>query len=259
MDEFPTEKPEAESETAPREIAPAAPTLVADVAGDDAETQMRRLSRRSFLWATLAGAGTLGGFRWLSTRRPDDGIPWPLRRVLDVNGEIARDLFSTARLAPTFPASRAKEVRVNGSIGMDGIFFDPAEWKLSVKGLASGEDLELSLAQIKKLPRVEFTVELKCIEGWATVVTWAGARLVDFMAKYPPVTQSGEKPDVLRKPTDLVPYVGAQTPDGLYYVGLDMESALHPQTLLCYEMNGKPLTLEHGAPLRLVTPTKYGI
>ena len=50
-----------------------------------------------------------------------------------------------------------------------------------------------------------------------------------------------------------------ETPDGQYYVGLDMESALHPQTLLCYEMNGKPLEPEHGAPLRLVIPVKYGI
>ena len=49
------------------------------------------------------------------------------------------------------------------------------------------------------------------------------------------------------------------TPDELYYVGLDIASALHPQTLLCYEMNGEPLTAGHGAPLRLVTPLKYGI
>jgi DMSO/TMAO reductase YedYZ molybdopterin-dependent catalytic subunit len=53
--------------------------------------------------------------------------------------------------------------------------------------------------------------------------------------------------------------VQLDTPGGGYYVGLDMPSALHPQTLLCYEMNGEPLTLEHGAPLRLVITLKYGI
>ena len=103
------------------------------------------------------------------------------------------------------------------------------------------------------------TTEMKCIEGWSVIVTWAGARFSDFAARYAPQTQSGDAPDVRKKPQDLLPFVGIKTPDGAYYVGLDLQSALHPQTLLCYEMNGKPLELEHGAPLRLVTPVKYGI
>ena len=57
----------------------------------------------------------------------------------------------------------------------------------------------------------------------------------------------------------LLPRCGRVGRLGQYYVGLDIESALHPQTLLCYEMNGLPLTLAHGAPLRLFTPVKYGI
>src|SRR5262249_57861453 len=91
------------------------------------------------------------------------------------------------------------------------------------------------------------------------VVHWTGARLADFIAKCPPTTRSGDPADVRRRPEDLVGYVSLETPDQGYYVGLDMESALHPQTLLCYEMNGRPLTLAHGAPLRLVIPVKYGI
>ena len=50
-----------------------------------------------------------------------------------------------------------------------------------------------------------------------------------------------------------------QTPDGEYYVGLDMASAMHSQTLLCSEMDGRPLEPEHGGPLRLVIPVKYGV
>jgi Oxidoreductase molybdopterin binding domain len=120
-------------------------------------------------------------------------------------------------------------------------------------------DLTLTLAEIKQLPRVEMVTQLKCIEGWSVIVRWAGARLADLIAKYPPLTRSGSDPDVMRRPDDLVGYVSLETPDSEYYVGIDMESALHPQTLLCYEMNGQPLSLKHGAPLRLVIPVKYGI
>src|SRR5207248_5872294 len=72
-------------------------------------------------------------------------------------------------------------------------------------------------------------------------------------------TRSGETPERARQPADLFDYVQLETPGGGYYVGLDMASALHPQTLLCYEMNGQPLTPDHGAPLRLVATVKYGI
>ena len=54
-------------------------------------------------------------------------------------------------------------------------------------------------------------------------------------------------------------YAGLITPDKKYYVGIDIASMMHPQTLLCYEMNGKPLPLKHGYPLRLMIPVKYGI
>lgn len=119
--------------------------------------------------------------------------------------------------------------------------------------------LLLTLADIRRLPRVEMTTQLKCIEGWSVIVNWAGARLSDFMETYQPPTRNNTSPDVRNRPQDLVRYVSMETPDGEYYVGLDMASALHPQTILCYEMNGQPLSPQHGAPLRLVTPVKYGI
>jgi len=240
------------------EVPPATPKLVPPSAmeGGDAEREMRSISRRSFVWAGAAVVGGFGALRWLNTRRLDNGIVWPLRRTLDANDEVARDLFSDSRLAPTWEQKRAREIRVNGDVGMsDG--FDPDTWKLKVTGLA-GDDAHLTLAQIKTLPSTAFTTEFKCIEGWATIASWRGVKLLDFMAHYAPHTQSGD-PYNPHTPDDLPEYVGFVTPDAAYYVGIEREVALHPQTLLCYEMNGKPLTLDHGAPLRLVVPVKYGV
>jgi len=105
--------------------------------------------------------------------------------------------------------------------------------------------LLLAMADVKKLPHAEMVTEFMCIEGWSEIVYWGGARLRDFVAAFPPI--------------GLPEYIGFETPDGQYYVGIEREVALHPQTLLAYELNGKPLTPDHGAPLRLVTPLKYGI
>lgn len=239
---------------------PAAQVKAARRSGPDdveVEDQIRHLSRRSFLWGTLAIGATYSGVRWIGSRRLDDGVPWPLRQGLRVNEGITRDLTSKNRMSPQFAAARAREIRVNGDIGLDD-GFDPAKWHLNVEGLADQDASgKFSLAQIKALPRRTMTVEHKCIEGWSVVVNWTGARLSDFIEKYPPATASGN-PFNRKHPDDLPEYVGMETPGGGYYVGLDREAALHPQTLLAYEMNGKPLTLDHGAPLRLVTPVKYG-
>jgi len=249
----------------------------------DAAKRIKSRSRRSFLLGGVAALAGLGSIRWLATRREDDGIAWPLRRTLEINEQLARDFFRPSRLAPEFPARSAQEPRVNGSEGMDDDDFDPAKWRLRVKGLADDSDdlddtygdassdgeagnsqptageASLAIGDIMALPRVEMVTELKCIEGWSVPVHWAGARFADFAQRYKPATRDGSVPDVQNKPEALVPYVSLETPDGDYYVGLDLASALHPQTLLCYEMNGEPLTLEHGAPLRLVIPVKYGI
>lgn len=207
----------------------------------DVDREIRRRTRRSFLIGGAAAVAGAGGWEWLRTRARQEELPWPVRRVLGANEKIARAYFSDGHLAATFDPTQAGMPRRNGMEGLDDDF-DPAEWKLNLSA-PGGREQAFTLDDIKALPRVEMTTELRCIEGWTQVVHWAGARLRDFAAKHQ------VKAD----------YVSLETPDAGYYVGLDIASALHPQTLLCYEMQGAPLTPAHGAPLRLVTPVKYGI
>jgi DMSO/TMAO reductase YedYZ molybdopterin-dependent catalytic subunit len=227
--------------------------------GSDVEQRLRRLSRRGF---TLGGASILAGFagwRWLVTRGADGGLPWPLRRVFEFNEGLSQRVFRTSLRSPEFSRSEARTPRVNGSIGVNPNL-DLNEWRLQVVGSARGsKPRSFTLDEIKNLPRVEMTTELRCIEGWSTVVHWAGARLADLAAVTGLATRDGPVAFQMGSAAGLPDYAALETPDSNYFVGLDMASALHPQTLLCYEMNDQPLIPQHGAPLRLVIPVKYGI
>lgn len=214
----------------------------------DARKTMSRHTRRSFVIGGATALAGVFGWRWMS----DETRAALYRRSFEFNERVSQVFYRPTRLAPEFPPERISPRRVNGMEGLEGEI-DPAAWRLAVGGLAGHtDDLLLTLDDIKALPRTEMTVELKCIEGWSVIVHWAGVRFSDFAAAV-------MRTDVANRPEDLPPYVSLTTPDQKYFVGWDMPSILHPQTLLAYEMNGEPLLPEHGAPLRLASVAKYGI
>lgn len=214
------------------------------------EQEFAKISRRNFIGFGLAGLAGIGSYYWLRTRPPINGAEYPLRYGFQFNEALSRKYFSHSRLAPEYPKSAVEELRVNGGIGLSEDF-DASNWQLKVSGTAKSPDqpLTFSLDDIKKLPVQDIAINFKCIEGWSRIMNYKGARLTDF------IEAAGLFPDIKSLPE----YVSLTTPNGEYYVGLDMESATHPQTLLVYEMNGAPLKPEHGAPLRLLIPVKYGI
>jgi DMSO/TMAO reductase YedYZ molybdopterin-dependent catalytic subunit len=220
--------------------------------------QVKRMTRRSFATGAVAAFAGVSGWAWLRTRPDEDGIPWPLRRMLEWDERLARTYFRPSRLARTFATRDARMPRVNGHLGL-GDAFDPAGWSLRLENSAGERPLRLTLAQIQSLPKADTVTELRCIEGWSDPVHWTGVRLADLAAQFGKASRKGRGADLGSDPSDLYRYVSISTPDNAYYVGLDIDSALHPQTLLCYAMNDAPLTLGHGAPLRLVIPVKYGI
>lgn len=212
----------------------------------EARQFVRSRSRRAFLTAGIAAVAGVGGYEWLRSRPREDMVPWPQRSVLRANEKLGHAYLSNQHLAPTYPPSEIGSLKPNGDYGLDDDV-DVETWRLQVVPGTAAAALTLTLADIKSLPRITQITKLHCIEGWSTVVQWTGARFSDFTQKYFPAG------------AELPKYVYMETPDSNYYVGLDMKSAMHPQTLLCYERNGSPLEDEHGAPLRLVMPVKYGI
>jgi DMSO/TMAO reductase YedYZ molybdopterin-dependent catalytic subunit len=211
------------------------------------EREIRRRSRIAF--SVFFGCLTVGSVLFaLLYNQPAtaDGVQPTLRKGLVANEALFSLFYSKHREAKVFSKSEAaKEPRVNGDVGMDGTL-DTATWRLKVVR-SPGDTLLLSLNDLLKLPKAEVVFDFKCVEGWSQVTWWGGVRFADFLKKYNLASQTGMK------------YVGLVTPDETYYVGLDMPSMLQPQTLLCYEMNGKLLPDEQGYPLRLIIPVKYGI
>jgi methionine sulfoxide reductase catalytic subunit len=119
---------------------------------------------------------------------------------------------------------------------------DAATWQLTMEGLAA-EPLRLNAKDLDKLPRVTQSSRLKCVQCWSGRVTWEGFRPQELIR--------------LARPTAEAKYVRVDCVDR-YYDFVKLEDLLHPRTLFSIGMNGEALTPEHGAPLRLVMPAKYG-
>ncbi|HEV8080428.1 MAG TPA: molybdopterin-dependent oxidoreductase [Chitinophagaceae bacterium] len=210
------------------------------------EKQLRKKTIISFSVFIVMLSLAFIGWKWLHKQPQVDGAAKPLRKVLTYNEGVFSNFFSSSHLAKIFPLSSAvKKVRVNGNAGL-GEDFDASSWKLKV-ARSDDDTLFVTLDEIKKLPKTEIIFDFKCIEGWSQVTHWGGVKFSDFAKKYNLSLQTQQN------------YAGLITPDKGYYVGIDMPSIMHPQTLLCYEMNGEPLPMNQGYPLRLIIPVKYGI
>ncbi len=217
-------------------------------------TDDKNIKRRTFIsFSVFAGlnVAAFGAWKWL--RNAPEETPGisakaqqPLRNAFNSTEAVFRKVYSPKNLVKTYPKSAAaKVVRKNGIIGLESPL-DRAGWRLQVTK-KSGKLLQVTLNELRILPKTELIYDFKCVEGWEQVQHWGGVTFADFMKHYKLEAEAAMQ------------YAGLETPDKKYYVGMDMESAMHPQTLLAYEMNGQPLNVVHGAPLRLIVPVKYGI
>ena len=122
--------------------------------------------------------------------------------------------------------------------------FDPRSWRLRIDGLVA-RPRDLGYDELLQLPRVEQTSDFHCVTGWTVNnVRWSGVRFRDLLALARPLPQA----HALR-------FVSAETP---YDDTLTLAQALHPDAMLAHQMDGKPLSRPHGAPVRVVMPEMYG-
>ena len=153
-------------------------------------------------------------------------------------------LMSSSRLAPTYPpAARSGTMPSYFVSDQTPLPPDPAAWSLDVGGLVR-KPTRFTRAMLEALPSVSYTVKHHCVEGWTAIAGWAGVPVATVAALVEPL------PDAR--------YLRFDSFDENYYNGWDLKSAMHPQTILAYAHNDRPLRPDHGAPLRVYSPIKLG-
>jgi hypothetical protein len=176
-----------------------------------------------------------------------------LDRALTFDDDVSEALYSKSRSVRTYARSEVTPLRNNYDGQTPGPEYLPT-WTLNVSGLASGRSERLTIEQLlARFALHDQVTRLVCVEGWSGVAWWGGIRFADFLAAFPPAP--GARWAALRSAVNL-DFHGRPDP---YYVSIDLETARHPQTLLATHQSGRPLTVAHGAPMRLLVPMKLGL
>jgi DMSO/TMAO reductase YedYZ molybdopterin-dependent catalytic subunit len=211
------------------------------------------IERRSFL-RRAAGATSLlllGGCDQLSA------TPWVQRTLAKAEavnlwlhrrvgaGRLARE-YTEADLSPAFRANGSTDPPDPASRAMAAKGF--ADWRLRVDGLVE-RPASFSLADLKAMPARTQITRHDCVEGWSCIGKWTGVPLGNVLERVG-----------MRPTARYAVFYCADSLDGpdRYYESIDRVDCFHPQTILAYEMNGAPLPVPHGAPLRLRVERQLG-
>ncbi|CAN5860933.1 molybdopterin-dependent oxidoreductase [soil metagenome] len=195
-------------------------------APDAERTNTGGLGRRGFLGTVFGASGAVALFTVGQTFAP-------LRKL--------------ALLAPRRPDVGPQGFPINrtaASAGVTETAFDPG-YRLTVEG--PGGPLRLSLADLRDRPQHEATLPIACVEGWSAEARWRGVRVRDLLAEVGAPDDAGAR------------VVSFQRGRRLGSSDLHANAAHDPDTLLALEVNGEPLHVEHGYPLRLIGPNRPGV
>jgi DMSO/TMAO reductase YedYZ molybdopterin-dependent catalytic subunit len=206
----------------------------------------KKIDRRSLLrGAALTGTLGLSGCgddlskaQWLQRLlASSEGLTYRVQRLVMSKKGLARE-FKEADLSPLFKANGSTDPEDQAYRAHVAAGF--ADWRLEIGGLVE-MPLSLSLAELRARPSRTQITRHDCVEGWSCIGKWTGVPLAQLLEEAKPLPQAR-----------LLVFYCADTLYGAkYYESIDLEDAYHPQTILAYDMNGAPLTVAHGAPVRV--------
>ena len=218
----------------------------------------KTLSRRETLLRMVAGAGvlSLGGCdigespAALAILDRAEALTQAAQRALLAPRDALAREYTRADISPMFKPNGSTEPDDPDYLNAADTHF--ADWRLKVGGLVE-TPLELSLTDLRAMPSRTQITRHDCVEGWSCIGEWSGVPLKAVLDK------ARLKPEA-----KFIAFFCAddleQTLDGTgrYYETHDLVDAFHPQTILAYDLNGAPLAVEHGAPLRLRVERQLG-
>ncbi|MGA3403008.1 MAG: molybdopterin-dependent oxidoreductase [Acetobacteraceae bacterium] len=194
----------------------------------------------------LRGGMSLGALTLLTgcDLSDSDAVQSVLAKVSEWNDRVQAALFSGTRLAPEFPEAMAvKDFRYNAWYGPDKApDLNAADYRLMLSGLIANKK-PWTVEQLYALPQVSQVTRHVCVEGWSMIGKWSGTPLKTFLERIGADTTAK--------------YVGFECADG-YYEGMDMPTALHPQTLMAFRLSDEILPRKYGYPFKIRVPTKLG-
>lgn len=220
----------------------------------DASSRLRSEQRRRFLKRASLGVATLGlaGCDRLSQ---NDQVVETLGLAERLNLRVQRFLAGERGLAPEYPASMIdKTFRPNGSTDPQASRYRAlaanqfSDWRLEINGLVDNP-LSLSLAELQAMPSRTQITRHDCVEGWSAIGQWQGPVLADLLDR------AGVQSHARYVVFHCMDQLGGED---FYYESLDLTEARHPQTILAYSLNGAPLPIANGAPLRLRAERQLG-
>jgi DMSO/TMAO reductase YedYZ molybdopterin-dependent catalytic subunit len=189
-----------------------------------------------------------------------EAVQATLARAEDLTLATQRALLSRTSLAKEFePKDISDDFRANGTTNPG----DPAyqalaaegfeSWRLIIDGLVE-RPLSLSLSDLRARPARTQITRHDCVEGWSSIGQWTGARLAALLE------EAGLRPQARYLIFHCADTLDPNAPGemGRYYESIDLVDAFHPQTILAYDMNGAPLPVRYGAPVRLRVERQLG-